>query len=155
MNDYSKNCGGKCDTCGYEQTRFWSRSQGNACIIDVSSQVLDMRRKSETLKYNNNSSKLTKKQQYANVIGRTSNINRKYYGNFIERNNTLTCPKGIQKTYPSSASNVPGNKQLYYNKNDPLTRWITQRQYRSGSEKWPQYSSGTNYKILCNECVSC
>ena len=130
MPNYSNNCGGRLEKSGLEPPRLWSRSQGNMCY-NISGFELDMRRKAEVLKYTNNTSNLTKRQQFSNVINKTNNSNKKYYVN---------CKKANIKEYPSSDSNVPGQQYLYYDKNIPLTRWIIQRQYKGGAEKWPQYS---------------
>jgi hypothetical protein len=132
MPVYSNNCGGHWENGGPEPPRLWNRSQGDMCNENTSKMELDMRRKAEVLKYTNNTSKLTKKQQFSNVVNKTSTSNKKYYGN---------CKKRDLQKYTSSSSNVPGQQELYYNKNVPLTRWIIQKQYNSGSEKWPQYSS--------------
>lgn len=48
-------------------TRVWNRSEGRQCFTNVSQYELDMRRKAEILKYKNNTSKLTKKQEWAYI----------------------------------------------------------------------------------------
>lgn len=96
---------------------------------------LDMRRKAEILKYrpahqSNQTNNLTNRQQFAQNANRTfnvSNISESDITSVTSRAIILssTCALGdnssvVSKSRPSSSSNVPGTKMLYYDPNVPL-----------------------------------
>lgn len=125
--------------------RIWTRSR-NILNTNFTNDELNMRRKAEILKYNKNSSKLTKKQQWSRINrGFSSNkkkvwatqsqtsINSNVY-NLKRINNTLICDKNIVNCSKTSNSDVPGKiMNLCYNKKVPLTRYINRRKYPYGS----------------------
>ena len=127
--------------------RPWSRESGFQSLNNFTNDEVNMRRKAEILKYKNNNANLSKKQIYSrkaraigveqkswatqpfisgNVIITSDNksINTNSNPNIrnLERiENILICPsKKNPICKPSSNSNVPGNKQLCYDKTVPL-----------------------------------
>lgn len=89
-----------------------------ACVGTVSSKNdLLMRRKAQVLQHQNNSSKLTKKQQLSKILRTSLPLSKK----------TANCPTST--TYPSSASDVPGNSILKLDLNIPP--WGANYQRRS------------------------
>jgi len=119
-SDYSNCCGGTWPNGGPEPPRLWSRSSGELCT-GIPREELDMRRKVEVLMYKNNSLKQTKKERFAALAKKKSSTYR------------ICSPITSSTPQPTSASNVPGNTYLYYNSKIPLTRYITQRQYKTGN----------------------
>lgn len=119
-------CGGSFGNGGPEPTRLWTRASGEPCI-NIPTEELNMRRKAEVLKYKNSATNQTKKQRFAYVAKRTTNST-----------NGLSCASSDIQPLPASASNVPGNQLLYLNPSIPLTRFITQRQFKGDVGKWPQ-----------------
>jgi len=85
---------------------------------------LDMRRKAEVLLYKNNSSKLTKKEQFAYFAKRPKPPKFP--------NIKPSCTKETIYYNPSSASDVPGNKLLYNDMSVPLTNYKPRRTYKGG-----------------------
>ena len=147
--------------------RPWSRARGFQCLDNFTNEQLDMRRKAEILKYKNNNANLSKKQIYsrrARAIGVeqkswgtqpfisgntiiTSNnksINTKSNPNIrnLERiENILKCPaKKNPICNPSSNSDVPGNKELCYDKSVPLVGYKERISYSKIGTTWPQRS---------------
>lgn len=77
---------------------------------------LNMRRKAEILKYNNNKNiSNTKKQKNANSL--------KGYKQYNILTNNCEYIDELKVYKPSYYSNVPGNTLLYYNKNIPLYKY--------------------------------
>jgi len=126
----------------------------SATSIYISPQDLDMRRKAEIFKYKQNSSNETKKQKYA-LAAKGINIYKKqrwatqsqtYTDPNIEKlpqvGNTLQClNNNIIKSSPTTNNDVPGPIiQISYDKNIPLTNYITRRIYTFNGTKWPQTS---------------
>jgi hypothetical protein len=135
----------------FTPVRYWSRVTPS-CVTSVDRKTLDMRRKAEILKYNDNSSKMTKKQQYAALAKHGGPGKKKVWATQSETytnpntqnlprgdGNTLICSQNKRKCAPTTASDVPGKvKKLCMEENVPLTRYRVQRTYRGGGEKWPQ-----------------
>lgn len=141
-------------------TRVWSRfdyvcpcPSGQAeCSTNFFK--LNERRKAEILKYNSNSSNITKKQQYANAASNRWLSGRKQcwatqtdkYTNpntsALKRvGNVLECNKNSVKCSLTSDANVPGKiKTLCYNPKVPLYNYKPTTTYKSGGTRWPQYS---------------
>ena len=129
----------------FEFTRTWARTD-NSCAVEnnYTQEQLDMRRKSEILQYKNNSTRLTKREKYAQIAkGRgpsrkTSWASQSFAAGKTNSNvhgltpngNVLICdvtPSTIS-THPS-ASDVPGNTMLTFDKSIPLTRYRVRRTY--------------------------
>jgi len=111
-----------------------------------------MRRKAEILQYKGNSSKMTKKQQYANLAKHNGPNKKKVWATQSETytnpntqnlpsggRNILLCSQNKRNCAPTTSSDVPGKvKKLCMDKDVPLTRYIVQRTYLAGGTKWPQ-----------------
>jgi hypothetical protein len=124
--------------------RIWTRTDNN-CIYGNKNE-LNMRRKAEILQYKHNSSKLTKKQQWAN-ISRGNHSNKKTWAiqnqnttnnnllNLPRVNNTLICDNSNSIICdPTSSSDVPGKIiSLCYDKNIPLINFRSRLKYTYGS----------------------
>ena len=134
-------------SCGtYTFSRTWARTD-NSCsnLTGFTQKQLDMRRKAEILEYKQNSMKLTKKQQYAQIAKGGGPQRKKSWAtqshdptytnsntrNLEEKGNTLECnvSNNNNNRNPSSASDVPGNTMLFLDKTVPLTRFKTRRVY--------------------------
>lgn len=132
-------------------TRLWSRGQTECFTTNnnITKNDIEMRRKAEVLFYKNNTNKLTKKQQFAKIA---KGINP-YKNQQWEFKNTENCNVEIESICnPSSASNVPGNQQLCYNRNIPLVNYVKRRQYSAGGTKFPQSTTGIELNtqtIIC------
>lgn len=147
--------------------RPWSRAIGFQCLDSFTDEQLDMRRKAEILKYKNNNSNLSKKQIYsrrARAIGveqkswatqpfisgnvtitfdnKSINTNSNPNIRKLERiENILICPsKKNPICNPSSNSDVPGNKELCYDKTVPLVGYKERISYSKIGTTWPQRS---------------
>lgn len=125
-------CDGIWPNGGPEPARLWTRASGEPCI-NIPTEELNMRRKAEVLKYTNNSTRQTKNQRFAYVSKRRAN-----------NTDGLSCASSDIPPLPASASNVPGNQLLYLNPSIPLTRFITQRQFKGDIGKWPQTTTSIN-----------
>jgi len=114
--------------------RPWSRARGFQCLDNFTHDEINMRRKAEILKYKNNNANLSKKQIYSRRA-RAIGVEQKAWGTqpFINGNtnpnirklerfqNILICPsKKNPICNPSTNSDVPGNKELCYDKTIPL-----------------------------------
>ena len=147
--------------------RPWSRAIGFQCLNNFTNEQLDMRRKAEILKYKNNNANLSKKQIYSrrargigveqkswgtqpfisgNTIITSNNKSINGNSNLNIRNlqrieNILICPsKKNIICNPSSNSNVPGNKELCYDKSVPLVDYKEELTYSKIGTTWPQRS---------------
>jgi len=116
---------------------------------------LDMRRKSEILKYSSNrmstqTNNLTKSQKFAQAVN-GSYQQRTYSQQFLNANNVngvvQLCPPGVIIKTPSSASGVPGNLLLYDDPAVPLYNLIndTQTPYAIINQVSDPYGSGFKY----------
>lgn len=122
---------------------------------NVSKYELDMRRKSETLKYKKNASNMSSKMQYGQIA--RGNYSRKkvwatqsdFYtnpnvNNLPYENNIISaCPDSQNIYYYTAAqSDVPGNKsfRLFNDDTIPLTRYVPVKRTYVGSNntKWPE-----------------
>lgn len=147
--------------------RPWSRAIGFQCLDSFTDEQLDMRRKAEILKYKNNNSNLSKKQIYSRRA-RAIGVEQKSWATqpFISGNVTITFPNksintnsnpNIRKLErienilicpskknpicnPSSNSDVPGNKELCYDKTVPLVGYKERISYSKIGTTWPQRS---------------
>ena len=147
--------------------RPWSRATGFQCLDGFTDEQLDMRRKAEILKYKNNNANLSKKQLYSRRA-RAIGVQQKAWGTqpFISGNTTVTfdnksinsntnpnirnlkrieniliCPsKKNPICNPSSNSDVPGNKELCYDKTVPLVGYKERISYSKIGTTWPQRS---------------
>ena len=147
--------------------RPWSRATGFQCLDSFTDEQLNMRRKAEILKYKNNNANLSKKQIYsrrARAIGveqkswatqpfisgdvtitfdnKSINSNSNPNIRKLERvENILICPsKKNPICNPSSNSNVPGYKELCYDKTVPLIGYKERISYSKIGTTWPQRS---------------
>lgn len=156
---------------GPEPPNTWNRTSLQ-CLSNVPLFVTDMRRKAEVLQYKQNATKWTKARRFSylskNRIGNikknvTENQQERFnYGIFKPEPLSLNCKdyRGIHMLYTNneggilshpSCSDVPVNKKnphlkLYYNRNDPLTNWRSQRQFTNVNNK-----AITVNKILCKD----
>ena len=147
--------------------RPWSRARGFQCLDSFSNDQLDMRRKAEILKYKNNNANLSKKQIYSRRA-RAIGVEQKSWATqpFISGNVTITSDNksintnsnpNIRKLEqiknilicqskknpicnPSSNSDVPGNKELCYDKTVPLVDYKEDLTYSKIGTTWPQRS---------------
>ena len=152
-------------TSGRTVLRPWARTQGQLCYNNctqdnsancISVNDLNMRRKAEVLKHNNNTvnSSFTKKQKYS-MIARGKHPGKKQYSsqtisvtnlntdpNFQKVGNSLVSLKPciIKNTGLASQSDVPGNKNFVIenDNNIPLTNYKVQRTFKGAQESWPQ-----------------
>ena len=147
--------------------RPWSRARGFQCLDSFTDEQLNMRRKAEILKYKNNNANLSKKQIYsrraraigveqkswatqpfisgnATITSDNKSINTKSNPNIrnLQRiENILICPsKKNPICNPSSNSDVPGNKELCYDKTVPLVGYKERISYSKIGTTWPQRS---------------
>jgi hypothetical protein len=143
--------GGSFPNGGPEPPRLWSRFNINCSpYTNFTQEQLDMRRKAEILQYKNNSSKLSKKMKWSQLSKGINTYNKKTWAtksdtftnpnvrNLPKVNNTLICARDPILCAPNTASDVPGNSTLCYDKNVPLVNYIVTRQYKAGGSKWPQ-----------------
>lgn len=147
--------------------RPWSRATGFQCLDGFTDEQLDMRRKAEILKYKNNNANLSKRQLYSRRA-RAIGVEQKTWATqpFISGNTTVTFDnksinsntnpnirnlKGIENILicpskknpicnPSSNSDVPGNKDLCYDKTVPLVGYKERIGYSKIGTTWPQRS---------------
>ena len=147
--------------------RPWSRARGFQCLDSFTDEQLNMRRKAEILKYKNNNANLSKRQIYSRTA-RAIGVEQKAWGTqpFISGNTTITfdnktintktnpnirnlkrveniliCPsKKNPICNPSSNSDVPGNKELCYDKTVPLVGYKERISYSKIGTTWPQRS---------------
>ena len=147
--------------------RPWSRARGFECLDSFTDEQLNMRRKAEILKYKNNNANLSKRQIYSRTA-RAIGVQQKAWGTqpFISGNTTITfdnksinsntnpnirnlkrieniliCPsKKNPICNPSSNSDVPGNKELCYDKTVPLVGYKERISYSKIGTTWPQRS---------------
>ena len=147
--------------------RPWSRARGFQCLDGFTDEQLDMRRKAEILKYKNNNANLSKRQLYSRRA-RAIGVEQKTWATqpFISGNTTVTfdnksinsntnpnirnlkrikniliCPsKKNPICNPSSNSNVPGYKELCYDKTVPLIGYKERISYSKIGTTWPQRS---------------
>ena len=138
---------------GPQPPRVWSRAAFNCMTVSSAERYqLDMRRKAEILKYKGNSAKLTKKQQWSQMVNGGGPLGKKVWAtqNDLGSNpnifnlplvkNTLVCA-GIPlvQCSPSTACDVPGESTiLCYDPTVPLVNYIVQRTYLAGGTKFPQ-----------------
>ena len=139
-------------------TRLWSREQASDCPSPTA-----MLRKANILQYTNNSSKLTKKQHYSQMVKGNGPLGKKTWAtqsdtytnpnsdNFPRTGNSLTIcasnPIGPIICIPTSSSDVPGPIiALCYNPSSPPISNRVRRTYLAGGTKWPQrtWSVGDN-----------
>jgi hypothetical protein len=143
--------GGSFPNGGPEPPRLWSRFNINCSpYTNFTQEQLDMRKKAEILQYKNNSSKLSKKMKWSQLSKGINTYNKKTWAtksdtftnpnvrNLPKVNNTLICAHDPILCAPNTASDVPGNSTLCYDKNVPLVNYIVTRQYKAGGSKWPQ-----------------
>lgn len=128
-------------------TRPWPRTD-NICEdlpSGVTQHDIDMRRKAETLRHKNNGTKLTKRQQYAQVVKGCSNHRKTSWStqsfgpcpttnpnvqNLPRIDNTLLCDVSPSNIFThSSSSDVPGNTMLTFNMSIPLRRYRVRQTY--------------------------
>jgi hypothetical protein len=154
------------EPCKYDTypnpAREWTRYDGQNCdyLNYYSSYDIQMRRKAEILKYNNNTSTLTKKQQWAQINkGKTKknsktswavqnhNITNPNIDNLTLYNNILyVCDDSYNTkstSFSTSASNVPSSSntnKLYLDTSIPLINYKIQNKFMSGGNKWPTTS---------------
>ena len=89
---------------------------------------LNMRRKTEILKYKSNASNtktnsLTKAQQYAQIVNGPNTISN--YAIYLNNINNRTCPDDSTIPTPTTSSNVPGPIiNLTYNPEIPLYKYV-------------------------------
>jgi hypothetical protein len=117
--------------------------------------VYSMRLKAEILKYKKNSSGLTKKQQWAQVVlgngayasrvwaNQSTTVTNPNPNNFVQQGNTLLCPSASSiECGLSSGCDVPGPVvQLCYNPAIPLVGYRAPNRKKTNiGFKWPQYS---------------
>lgn len=147
--------------------RPWSRATGFQCLDNFTDEQLNMRRKAEILKYKNNNANLSKKQIYSRRV-RAIGVQQKSWATqpFISGNVTITsdnktinsnsnpniknlerieniliCPsKKNPICNPASNSNVPGYKELCYDKTVPLIGYKERISYSKIGTTWPQRS---------------
>lgn len=147
--------------------RPWSRARGFQCLDSFTDEQLNMRRKAEILKYKNNNANLSKRQLYSRRA-RAIGVEQKSWATqpFISGNTTVTfdnksinsnsnpnirnlkrieniliCPsKKNPICNPSSNSDVPGNKELCYDKNVSLIGYKEHISYSKIGTTWPQRS---------------
>lgn len=147
--------------------RPWSRATGFQFLDSFTDEQLDMRRKAEILKYKNNNANLSKRQLYSRRA-RAIGVEQKTWATqpFISGNTTVTfdnksinsntnpnirnlkrieniliCPsKKNPICNPSSNSDVPGNKELCYDKTVPLVGYKERISYSKIGTTWPQRS---------------
>lgn len=133
--------------------RLWSRFQFSCPnYIDKDSyDKLNERRKAEIFKYKNNSSNLSKKQNFARI--NKGHVERKQtyatqnyiYTNAnllnLKQNNTvLECPGATVNCALTSQNDVPGKvRKLCLNPSVPLYNYKVRRTYKAGGGKWPYY----------------
>ena len=102
---------------------------------------LDMRRKAYVLNYNQRNSRPKKNDAYIYFSKHPKNKNRSGKTTASNNCNSLDEAKPL-KTYPTTASDVPGNvMQLYVNENVPVTMINTVRNYGTGEERYPEKPS--------------
>ena len=121
------------------------------CTNNPSIADLNMRRKAEILQHKNNNANLSKKQKWAQMV-KGNGPGKKYvwatqtvnYTNPNTKNlslispTALLCPHSPVMCALPSQCDVPGRgPPICMNKNIPLTRYIIQRTYQSGSSTWP------------------
>ena len=123
--------------------------------------AIAMRRKAEILKYNKNSSKLSKQQYYSLLAQGKGPYAKRSYGNqgnmstnpntsgLPQNNNTIICNSNSNIICsPTSSSDVPGPiMNLCYNSNVPLVGYTepTRKKVNIGF-KWPLQTGGPIYR---------
>ena len=123
--------------------------------------AIAMRRKAEILKYNKNSSKLSKQQYYSLLAQGKGPYAKRAYGNqgsmssnpntsgLPQSNNTIVCNSSSSTICsPTSSSDVPGPvTNLCYNPNVPLVGYLqpTRKKVNIGF-KWPLQTGGSIYR---------
>mgnify|MGYP001449725139 CR=1 FL=1 len=134
--------------------RPWQRfSVTKGVASNYTNEQLDMRRKTETLRYLNNQNNITSKQNFAKVVrGNSGVLRRRQFGtqsissvnsttnpnvdNLTRVGNSLiinSCP--LKTTGLTSESDVPGPLMtLNYDVSVPLTRYIPVRRTYIGAE---------------------
>ena len=113
-------------------TRTWARVDNSCNNLGFTQEQLDMRRKAEILEYKQNSVKLTKRERYAQIAKGGGPQRKKSWTNttnLTQNGNVLTCNTSSITSAPSSASDVPGNMTLTFNKSIPLIRYKVRRTY--------------------------
>jgi hypothetical protein len=151
-----------CDTgSGPDPTRLWTRASSQCIPLggiingkQVTTNLLDERRKAEIFKYKNNSTNFSKKQIYSrlargiNERKHTYAVQNQKYTNNNTRNlpisnsatGPLLCNRGQKNWAYNNQNDVPGPLIKIENDPDvPLTRFTIQRTYRGGNTKWPYY----------------
>jgi len=117
----------------------------------VTDPLIAMRRKAEILKYNKNSSKLSKQQYYSLLVRGKGPYTRAYgnqgnaftspnTSNLLQDGTTLICNSNSIRCSPTSSSDVPGPiMNLCYNPSIPLVGYTSpNRQKVNIGFKWPQ-----------------
>jgi hypothetical protein len=139
--------------------RTWTRAS-KPCIsmssilngVQMSPSILDERRKAEIFQYKNNNMNVSSKVLYSRLArgirqrGQTfATQNQIFTDPNTQRlklqtpNGPLKCPKSLINYAYTDQNNVPGPvRRITYDPAVPLTRWITQRQYKTAGDKWPQ-----------------
>jgi len=136
-------------------SRTWSRYKPPCINFDTETggftkEQLDMRRKAYVLNYNQRNSRPKKKDAYIYFSNHPKNRNRSTATtasssnmNFQKKGkNIYTCNPSndstVQKSYPTTASDVPGKvMQLYIEENVPVTMINTVRTYGTNGGKYP------------------
>jgi hypothetical protein len=132
-------------------SRTWSRYKP-PCVLEVfTKEQLDMRRKAYVLNYNQRNGRPKKKDAYVYFSNHPKNRNRstattakssnmifnKAVGTNIYKCNPSNVST-VQKSYPTTASDVPGKvMQLYIEENVPVTMINTVRTYGTNGGKYP------------------
>ena len=112
-----------------------------------SKEELDMRRKAYVLNYNQRNSRPKKIDAYVYFSNHAKNKNRSgkaTSSNFFNgKNRTLQMHQRFsKKSYPTTASDVPGNvMQLYVDEKVPVTMINTARNYGNNEGNYPEKPS--------------
>ena len=125
--------------------RLWSRFKPADYDPDIlTPKQLDERRKCEILKYKKNSSKMTKKEQYAaaargtllskrGFATQTDTITNPNVANLPMIGNVFICPSPTQKCSITTDCDVPGPAvPLCYNPEIPLYNYVRTYEYKTG-----------------------
>ena len=149
-----------CDVgSGPDPPRTWTRAS-TPCIsmssilngLPLTPSRLDERRKAEIFQYKNNNMNVSSKVLYSRLArgirqrGQTfATQNQIFTDPNTQRlklqtsNGPLKCPKSLINYAYTDQNDVPGPvRRITYDPAVPLTRWITQRQYKTAGDKWPQ-----------------
>jgi titin len=128
--------------------RLWSRFISPCPGINADYNALNMRRKAEILKYKNNSSNLTKSQEYS-MASRNALTRKKSWAtqsetytnpnidNLPVSNNSIVCPSPLIQCALTSDSDVPGPiTKLCYDPLVPLYNYKNDHSYSQGGASY-------------------